>query len=305
MAYYQLFLLWLDFQLCDIMTIIGSLLVLEIILCYSTAKAAAVYNYDENSEELFLGFRNIINKDLVLGGLFPIYADCTGVRQNVDVRWVEAMLFAVDRINSDMNLLPNLTIGFDIRDTCNDESYGIYSALNLALEYDSSAGYSSGYSDNPLLLGIVGPANTSVIHPVATLLGVEIFQLQLPLVSYASSDAALSNKDLYKYFLRTIPSDNLQAYAVADLISYFEWNYVNVIVNDDVCGDSGYDAFVNGATERGICIENKIEIPGSGVGVDRTLRIKEAVETLHNSKASVVIVFTNEDTVMELFEELN
>ena len=77
------------------MTIIGSLLVLEIILCYSTVKAAAVYNYDESSEELFLGFRNIINKDLILGGLFPIH-DCTGARQNVDVRWVEAMLFAVD-----------------------------------------------------------------------------------------------------------------------------------------------------------------------------------------------------------------
>ena len=137
------------------------------------------------------------------------------------------------------------------------------------------------------------------------MLRAEIFQLQLPLVGYASSDATLSNKDLYKYFLRTIPSDNLQAYAMADLISYFGWNYVNMIINDDVYGDSGYDAFVNGATERGICIENKIEIPGSGVGVDRTLRIKEAVETLHNSKASVVIVFTNEDTVMELFKELN
>ena len=46
------------------------------------------------------------------------------------------MLFAVDRINSDTNLLPDLTIGFDIRDTYNDESYGCYNALGLAIEYE-------------------------------------------------------------------------------------------------------------------------------------------------------------------------
>ena len=81
------------------------------------------------------GSRNIISKDLILGGLFPTN-DCTGVRQDVGMKWVEAMLFAVDRINSDMNLLPDLTIGFDIRDTYNEESYGFYNALGLAIEYE-------------------------------------------------------------------------------------------------------------------------------------------------------------------------
>ena len=37
---------------------------------------------------------------------------------------LEAMLFAIDRINNDMNLLPNLTIGYDVRDSCNDEIIG-------------------------------------------------------------------------------------------------------------------------------------------------------------------------------------
>ena len=37
----------------------------------------------------------------------------------------------------------------------------------------------------------------------------------------------------------------------------------------------------------------------------RTLSIKEAIETLCKSKAFVVVEFTNEDTVMELFDELN
>ena len=32
-----------------------------------------------------IGFRNIINKDLILGGLFPIN-DCTGIRKDVDMK---------------------------------------------------------------------------------------------------------------------------------------------------------------------------------------------------------------------------
>ena len=34
------------------------------------------------------------------------------------VEYAEAMLFAVDSINSDQNLLPGITLGYDIRDTC-------------------------------------------------------------------------------------------------------------------------------------------------------------------------------------------
>ena len=35
---------------------------------------------------------------------------------------LEAMLYAIDSVNSDPNLLPNLTLGYDIRDTCKREN---------------------------------------------------------------------------------------------------------------------------------------------------------------------------------------
>ena len=183
---------------------------------------AAVYNYNETSEVIiyepdptFLsGFRNIIDKDFIIGGLFPVY-DC-GNSDLEDLEMLEAMLFAIDRINNDMNLLPNLTIGYDVRDSCNSEIIGLNEALDFELNYDRSNDFS--------FLGIVGPAYTSVTHSVATLLSLGI--IEMPLISYASTDAALSNKDLYGYLLRTIPSDTLQTDAMADLVSYFGWEYV-------------------------------------------------------------------------------
>ena len=281
----------------------GLLIALQMLLHYSNA---AVYNYNESSEEIpyiyddqFLsGFRDVINKDFIIGGLFPVY-DCTGSRYG-DLELLEAFLFAVDRINNDMSLLPNLIIGYDLRDTCNDTSLGLIESLDFYSNYVRPQ--RQGNFSNPVFLGVVGAANNSVTHPVASFLGLDV--IQIPMVSYASSDATLSNKGIYKYLLRTIPSDNLQVNAMIDLVSYFGWEYVNVIFDDNEYGKSGSNAFVDAATERGICVDVKIGILLSEVsGANET--IVKAISNLRNSKASVVVVFSNEDTVLSLFEELN
>ena len=292
---YNKFMLFHRFStVSDITMTTGLLLIVQMILYHMTA--AAVYNYNETSEVIiyepdptFLsGFRNIIDKDFIIGGLFPIF-DCTGSGLE-DLEMLEAMLFAIDRINNDMNLLPNLTIGYDVRDSCNDEIIGLNEALDFELNYDRS--------NNISFLGIVGPAYTSVTHSVATLLSLGI--IEMPLISYASTDAVLSNKDLYGYLLRTIPSDTLQTDAMVDLVSYFGWEYVSVIFDDNDYGVSASNAFIDIATGRSICIDAKIPILSSRPNET----IAEAVKSLLKSKATGVIAFTDEDTIVELFVEL-
>ena len=150
--------------------------------------------------------------------MFPVY-DCVGSRL-IELEWVEAMLFAIDQINNDMSLLPNLTIGYDVRDTCNDDRIGFIEALNIILD--------SGNSSSSLL-GIVGPAADHVTRTIASLFGL----YEIPIISYASSSATLSNKNLFEYFLRTVPSSSLQSQAMVDLVSHFGWDYVSVIFTDD------------------------------------------------------------------------
>ena len=270
-------------------------LILQIILYHMTA--AAVYNYNETSEvihfnEYYLsGFRDVTEKDFILGGLFPVL-DCTNYTY-IDVELLEAMLFAIDRINNDINLLPSLTIGYDVRDTCNHEIPGFNEALDIRRR--------SRYN-NTLLLGIIGPAADSVALPIANLFGL----YRIPIVSYASSSATLSNKNLYKYFLRTVPSSNLQANAMVDLVSHYGWHYVSVIFSDDYeYGQPGSNTFIDAAIKHSIYVDVKIGIPpleASKNNFNKT--IEKAVKTLLNSKASVVVVFADELTVLALFSEL-
>lgn len=76
---------------------------------------------------------------------------------------------------------------------------------------------------------------------------------KLPQVSYASTSAALSDKSRYEYFARTVPPDDLQAKAIADIVRHYNWTYVSTVASEGDYGERGIDAFkvrwTNGAIE--------------------------------------------------------
>ena len=294
-----------------------ALLLLQVLLCHQIVTTNALYNFNLAASEVIndgtrlRGFRDVVDKDFVFGGLFPVHSgtDCKMLRQQRGLERLEAMLFAIDRINNNTSLLPNLTIGYDVRDTCSEETIGIDEALDMivrsgSLTVDSSMECVQAGNSSTRLSGIVGAAASSVSTPTATLLGLRLFQS--PLVSYASSSAALSNKNLYEYFLRTIPPDNFQANAMVDLVSHFGWEYVSVIFNDNTYGEPGTDAFIDSAIRQGICIDYRRGIVQSEVSGPELFNkaIKETVKGLLNSTASVVVAFTDESTIVAIFEEL-
>ena len=123
------------------------LLILHVALHCSHKANAVLYRYNEESERLVTGdgiyrrtsgIRDREDKDFVLGGLFPIHAEdpnfgggrCGAIRVDQEI---EAMLFALDSINADGNLLLNLTVGYDIRDTCYSTNIGLDEALDLII----------------------------------------------------------------------------------------------------------------------------------------------------------------------------
>ena len=61
--------------------------------------------------------------DVMLGGLFSIHQS-QGTSEGkcgeiiTEVTNAQAMIFAIDKINNDSNLLPNISLGYDIRDYC-------------------------------------------------------------------------------------------------------------------------------------------------------------------------------------------
>jgi len=54
----------------------------------------------------------------------------------------------------------------------------------------------------------------------------------MPQVGYSATSRDLSNKNFFKYFLRVVPSDKLQAKVLIDLMIAHNWTYITVVYTE-------------------------------------------------------------------------
>ena len=77
-----------------------------------------------------------IDGDVIFGGMFPMHerggdTPCGTIKEEKGIQRMEAMLYALDKINGDSELLPNITLGAMILDTCSSDTY----ALEQSMEF--------------------------------------------------------------------------------------------------------------------------------------------------------------------------
>ena len=209
--------------------------------------------------------------DVIIGGLIPVHASNPPKLNEPGIMWVEAMLFAIEEINRNRSLLPNLTLGYDIRDSCNQVDLALRAALDFLLSnvnetsstYADEASYVNSSSrclcnqngnktatSSPPVVAIVGGASSRISISVSPLFSVD----NIPQISYSSTSPSLSEKSKYRSFLRTIPSDVHQAKAIASILEYFNWTYVSIVVSDDEYGRNGLIALRDLLKTKDICV---------------------------------------------------
>ncbi|XP_068436990.1 metabotropic glutamate receptor 1b isoform X3 [Clinocottus analis] len=256
--------------------------------------------------------------DIIIGALFSVHhqpsaekvADrkCGEVREQYGIQRVEAMFHALDRINSDPNLLPNITLGCEIRDSCWHSSVALEqsiefirdSLISIRDDKDGSRWCIEGVpsSQPPAtkkpIAGVIGPGSSSVAIQVQNLL--QLFNI--PQIAYSATSIDLSDKTLFKYFLRVVPSDTLQARALLDIVKRYNWTYVSAVHTEGNYGESGMEVFKELASRDGLCIahSDKIYSNAGEKQFDRLLRkLRERLP-----KARVVVCFCEGMTVRGL-----
>ncbi|XP_054639717.1 metabotropic glutamate receptor 4-like isoform X3 [Dunckerocampus dactyliophorus] len=251
-----------------------------------------------------------IDGDISLGGLFPVHArghdgkPCGELKKEKGIHRLEAMLFALDRINNDNNLLPNITLGARILDTCSRDTHALEQSLTFVqalIEKDGTdvkclGGGAPIITKPERVVGVIGASSSSVSIMVANILRL----FKIPQVSYASTAPELSDNTRYDFFSRVVPPDTYQAQAMVDIVKAMRWNYVSTVASEGNYGESGVDAFIQKSREDGgVCISQSVKIPrepkqGEFDKVIRRLR--------ENPNARVVIIFANEDDIRRLLD---
>ena len=274
---------------------------------FTTVLPNVINNTTKTAQTLNLQAR--VEGDIMIGGLFPVHnkgtdgAACGEISEDRGIQRLEAMLFTLDEINKNNSILPNITLGATIMDTCSRDTYALEQSLEYVRaklstldgsEFVCEDGSEAKSQTNPTaVVGVIGEAYSSVSIQVANLLRL----FRIPQVSYASTSAALSDKTRFEYFARTVPPDTFQAKAMVDIVEYFNWTYVSTVASAGDYGELGIEEFAKEAYSRNVCIaiSKKIPYAANSKTFDTVIQ-----DLLGKPNAPVVVLFLRVDDTTHL-----
>ncbi|KAJ8367799.1 hypothetical protein SKAU_G00078270 [Synaphobranchus kaupii] len=204
--------------------------------------------------------------DVVIGGMFPIHSkppkpkldftqrpellQCRGFLLT-PYRWLQTVIFAVEEINRNPQLLPNLTLGYALADTCVTKGTALGAALGLVTGKNRVV-TGSGCGRTPEVPVIIGDPCSSVSKVIARALGV----FSIPM-------------------------------AIAHMVSRFGWTWVGLLVGDDNYGKSGIQLLLKELENSEVCVAFSEIIPK----VNMDTSIPRIVEKVKQSTVKVILTF--------------
>ncbi|KAL7870352.1 hypothetical protein SRHO_G00078490 [Serrasalmus rhombeus] len=215
-----------------------------------------------------------------------------------ELRFARAMEFTIHEINNRTDLLPGITLGYQIHDSCAEVPMATKVALQFAngmepFFNDTDSCSKSAASAVPALVG--DSVSTSSIS-VTRMLGL----FGIPQVSHYATCACLSDKRQYPAFFRTIPSDHHQAAALAKIVKYFGWTWIGAVRSDTDYGNIGMASFLKAAQEEGICVEYSEVF----YRTDPRSKLERVANVIRRSTARVIVAFLASGEMRVLLEEL-
>ncbi|XP_053314632.1 vomeronasal type-2 receptor 1-like [Spea bombifrons] len=256
------------------------------------------------------GFLESKNHELIIGGMFPFHfrtilvndsgleepksPKCEGFNFR-SLRWAQAMMFAINEINRRTDILPNITLGYQIFDSCFTISKSVEATLSF-LTGQNETHPNFRCSAGAPLAAVIGAGGSALSIATARILGLYYF----PQVGYASSCSVLSDKFQFPSFLRTIPSDIAQSKGIAELVTYFGWTWVGTIAADDDYGKYGIKLFKEEVEKHGVCISFSETLPR----IYNKEVIDKIVDTIRKSTANIIVIFSSDIDLSSLMEAL-
>eukprot|EP00079_Xenopus_tropicalis_P023405 XP_012815784.1 PREDICTED: metabotropic glutamate receptor 3-like [Xenopus tropicalis] len=208
---------------------------------------------------------------------------------------MRALIFAVEEINADTELLPNITLGFQALDSCNTLRRAAQGTLSMLSGGKEAIPNYHCHGGTPFA-GLVGDSGSTRSTLIAQILGL----YRYPQISYFATSPSLTNRNLFPSFFRTIPSDEFQMKGLAQLIDHFGWSWLGLLANDYDYGQFGLQTVKQEIINSGACVAFAENLLTSQP--DRNA--PHIINVLKKSTAKVVVVIASDSDFVVVLEEL-
>ncbi|XP_077137325.1 vomeronasal type-2 receptor 26-like [Ranitomeya variabilis] len=165
-------------------------------------------------------------------------------------RHLLTFIFAINDINSNPAILPNITLGYHLYDSCGNVNKVLKDVLQIMSGHSVTA---PNYScmDHGDVAGYIGDEGSATTLPMAQLLGMYGYTQ----VSYGARDSILTDRRLYPHFFRTVQDNEMQYLALVKFLMYFNWDMVCIFATNDDVGERELRFLSTELRKSGICIE--------------------------------------------------
>ncbi|XP_041802276.1 taste receptor type 1 member 1-like [Chelmon rostratus] len=242
--------------------------------------------------------------DYLIGGLFDIHHASAPVYRDkpeaIDCdsqpfilshyRRFLLMRFSVEEINNSTNLLPNVSLGYEIFDHCSD-TQNFPGILKLISVNGLIQPWGESHKNLSKVIAVIGPFTSTQALTIAPLFMVDL----IPMVSYGSSSSAFSKKVEFPSFLRSVHPNKDIIEVIVSIAQHFNWRWVAFLNSDNDFGIDGRELFVKMIKDTEICLAYTTDL-NINTNYDQMFKQIEA------QKIRIIIVFAHEMTAEALIE---
>ncbi|XP_064408872.1 extracellular calcium-sensing receptor-like [Latimeria chalumnae] len=249
--------------------------------------------------------------DVIIGGIFPVTQSgfvtdnhfmekpeppsCKIFVLN-EHRFLQAMIFAIEEINQNSNLLPNITLGYSVYNSCYLASRALEGTLWMTTGQDEPVPNYRCASHTPFA-AIIGSGLSGTSIAIARLLGL----YRYPQISYYAGADILSDKLQFPSFFRTLPRGKVRTISIVRLLVHFGWTWMGILVEDTEFGQLSIQSLNEELVTTNVCIGFTEKVPM----IPSTQRINHIVDVIKKSTVNVILIICYESYLVPLMEEVS
>ncbi|XP_066459155.1 vomeronasal type-2 receptor 26-like [Eleutherodactylus coqui] len=191
-------------------------------------------------------------------------------------RYLLTFRFVIEEINRDQTILPNVSLGYHVYDSCSDSRKAVKSVLQILSGPGRTVpNYCCREQRN--VAGFIGDLGSASTVSMAQILATYRYSQ----ISYGATSNVLTDRNLYPTFYRTVQSAQISCLVLSNMIKFFRWTWVGIVSSDDDSGNEEIRILTKYLTMNGICVAYTIKVD---------VKERKNMEIISKSSAQVIIL---------------
>ncbi|XP_028560688.2 vomeronasal type-2 receptor 26-like [Podarcis muralis] len=211
---------------------------------------------------------------------------------------VLALVFAVNEINENPNILPNVTFGFHIYDSYYDARMTYRTTLDMLFKsHRFNPNYKCGICNS--LITVIGGLSSDTSFHIADILR----PYKIPQITYGSFAPGKTETKQSNSFYHLVPNEDHQYMGIIQLLLHFGWTWVGIFAEDDDGGEHFLSTLEPFLSKNRICSAFTKRIPKQAhtVSMDEVHDVFSNIyPALMENKPSILILYGGSLTIMLL-----